>query len=151
MLNGARLRRMMVPPVASAPQAVVDMARDQATNLRTILGTVPPPPELLALETSVEKGAASVELGQKMFELLCTMTLDFVTDPVSKTVKPAENPEVLEKTPELQSKMTYLYTYGMRMLTGGLMEIDTLKDLVVEKLATRVGMTGEELDAWLDV
>lgn len=142
---------MMVPPVASAPQAVVDMAKDQAKNLRTILGSMPAPPELVALEASVEKGAAAVELGQKMFELLCTMTLDFVTDPESKTVKPAENPDVLDKTPELQSKMTYLYTYGMRMLTSGLLEIDTLKELIVAKLASRVGMTGEELDAWLDV
>ena len=37
------------------------------------------------------------------------------------------------------------------MIPSGFIEVDRCKEIVEERLAKRVGMTGEELDDWLDV
>ena len=40
---------------------------------------------------------------------------------------------------------------GIRMIPSGFIEVDRCKEIVEERLAKRVGMTGEQLDDWLDV
>lgn len=135
-----------------ASAEVSKMATEQTRNLRAILGPLAAPPELEALEEGVKKDLSNAELGERMFLLLIKMTLDYKTDPASQTVQIIDHPgETLEKTDDLQGKMQYLYTYGVRMMTTGLIDVDTLKEIVETKCAKRVGLTGQELDDWVDV
>lgn len=143
-------QRRLQAAIPSMDEGIVSMARDQASKLREMLGSTKAPAELEHLEAGIEASAA--DLGERMFELLITMTLDHVADPETRTIAPVESPgESLAQTPELQAKMQYLYSYGVRMLTSGLIDVDRLKGIVEAKMARRVGMSGEELDGWLDV
>ena len=47
------------------------------------------------------------------------------------------------------SKMAYCYEYGIKMFTRGLIKEDDLKQVVIEKLAGRVGLDGPKFDQWL--
>lgn len=128
------------------------MAREQAQMLRGMLGSTPGPIELDRLEAGIEKGASAEELGEHMFELLITVTLDFKADPETKSIEAVDSPgATLEASSDLQAKMQYLYTYGVRMMTTGLLDVDKLKDIILTKIAARVSMTGEQLDEWLEV
>ena len=45
--------------------------------------------------------------------------------------------------------MAYCYEYGIKMFTRGLIKEDDLKQVVIEKLAGRVGLDGPKFDEWL--
>ena len=110
--------------------------------------------ELKALEQAISKDAATEEIGAKMYELLCTSLLDYDRDEAdeNKLVPSASKGEVIPKdAPGLVEVMTNLYVYGIRMIPSGFIEVDRCKEIVEERLAKRVGMTGEQLDDWLDV
>jgi len=107
------------------------------------------PPELAALEAKVAADAPDSDIGIAMYELLVAMTLNFDTD--GQEMVPKDAPEILERTNEVAEKMTYLYRYGMRMVSQDVFDVDSLKDMIIRLLANRVGLTGEELDQWLDV
>ena len=47
--------------------------------------------------------------------------------------------------------MTNLYVYGIRMIPSGFITVERCKEIVETRLAKRVGMSGEELDQWLDI
>mmetsp|Transcript_1340 Transcript_1340/g.3429 ORF Transcript_1340/g.3429 Transcript_1340/m.3429 type:complete len:170 (-) Transcript_1340:386-895(-) len=136
----------------SAPAKIVEMAQQQTSNLRQALKSAPAPAELTALEASLAKGASAEDLGREMMLLLVSMTLDHVQDVENDSMSPVESPGApLDPTPEVKAKMQYLYSYGIRMMTSGLIDLETLQAVVVDKVAPRVGMSGEELDAWLDM
>ena len=110
--------------------------------------------ELKALEQAISQDAATEEIGAKMYELLCTSLLDYDRDEAdeNKLVPSASKGEVIPKdAPGLVEVMTNLYVYGIRMIPSGFIEVDRCKEIVEERLAKRVGMTGEQLDDWLDV
>jgi hypothetical protein len=110
--------------------------------------------ELKALEAAISKDEATEEIGAKMYELLCTSLLDYDRDEAdeNKLVPSASKGEVIPKdAPGLVEVMTNLYVYGIRMIPSGFIEVDRCKEIVEERLAKRVGMTGEQLDDWLDV
>ena len=112
------------------------------------------PPELQALDNAISSDAEQGEIGAKMYELLCTSFLDYDRDEADETkLVPSKTAgQVLAKDlPGLSDVMTNLYTYGMRMIPSGFISIDSCKAIVEERLAKRVGMTGEEFDEWLDV
>ena len=107
-----------------------------------------------ALEAAISKDMATEEIGAKMYELLCTSLLDYDRDEAdeNKLVPSASKGEVIPKdAPGLVEVMTNLYVYGIRMIPSGFIEVDRCKEIVEERLAKRVGMTGEQLDDWLDV
>ena len=130
--------------------AIAEMATQQATQVRERIGMAVPPKELGTLEEKIKSGSDN-DIGVAMYELLCALTLNYDADPGSGEVTPNNAPDTLETTDEVAGKMTYLYKYGMRMVSQGLFDVDTLKDLIVRLLANRVNMSGEELDSWLDV
>mmetsp|Transcript_14469 Transcript_14469/g.45588 ORF Transcript_14469/g.45588 Transcript_14469/m.45588 type:complete len:170 (+) Transcript_14469:86-595(+) len=151
--HGAGSRRSVraAASAAAAPESVVQMAQEQTKKLRQMLGALAGPPELERLEAGISSGASTEELGVAMFDLLVTMTLDFRNQD-SGAIEPVEEPGgSLPQSDEVRQKLQYLYTYGIRMMTTGLLSVDSLKDLVLKRLAARVGMDGKELDDWLDV
>mmetsp|Transcript_20261 Transcript_20261/g.26228 ORF Transcript_20261/g.26228 Transcript_20261/m.26228 type:complete len:172 (-) Transcript_20261:54-569(-) len=135
---------------SSATNPVVELAQNQVDKLRETLGSTPPPPELIKLEADIKRDASKQELGLSMFNLLITMTLDY--DNVDGYIEPAlDLPEILPQSEDMRQKMTYLYTYGMRMNASDLLSLGDLKDTILNRMAKRVGLSGEDLDNWLDV
>ena len=52
---------------------------------------------------------------------------------------------------KVREKMAYIYQYGISMLKRGYISQDALMDAVLTKIASRVGMTGEQFDQWLAI
>ncbi len=139
-------------PLAASPQ-VVEAAKNQVAAFKESHGGHVCD-ELKALEAAISKDEATEEIGAKMYELLCTSLLDYDRDEAdeNKLVPSASKGEVIPKdAPGLVEVMTNLYVYGIRMIPSGFIEVDRCKEIVEERLAKRVGMTGEQLDDWLDV
>jgi hypothetical protein len=89
-----------------------------------------------------------------MYELLCTSLLDYDRDEGDEdklVPSPNKGAAIPKDAPGLIEVMTNLYVYGIRMIPSGFIEVDRCKLIVEERLAKRVGMTGAELDDWLDV
>ena len=52
-------------------------------------------------------------------------------------------------TPEVKSEFSYLYKYGMNLIAKGVVDIDTVKSIVKERLIERTGLSPEEFDEWM--
>ena len=144
--------RRVARPLYASPQ-VVEVAKNQVAAFKESHGGHVCD-ELKALEAAISKDEATEEIGAKMYELLCTSLLDYDRDEAdeNKLVPSASKGEVIPKdAPGLVEVMTNLYVYGIRMIPSGFIEVDRCKEIVEERLAKRVGMTGEQLDDWLDV
>ena len=145
-------RRPRVTTLYASPQ-VMEAAKNQVAAFKESHGGHVCD-ELKALEQAISQDAATEEIGAKMYELLCTSLLDYDRDEAdeNKLVPSASKGEVIPKdAPGLVEVMTNLYVYGIRMIPSGFIEVDRCKEIVEERLAKRVGMTGEQLDDWLDV
>ena len=53
--------------------------------------------------------------------------------------------------PRVMEKLSYIYRYGITMFQRGMLAEEPLKEIVLTKIASRVGMNGEEFDQWLQV
>jgi uncharacterized protein YajQ (UPF0234 family) len=51
--------------------------------------------------------------------------------------------------PEVKAEFKHLYSYGMQLISKGLLDIDDCKNIVEERLIKRTGLSPEEFDAWL--
>jgi len=114
----------------------------------------PQPAELKALEASLRAKAGEMEVGAKMYELMCAAYLDYdrdAADPDKLVPSPTAGQALDKDAPGLAEVMTYLYTYGMNMIPAGVIGIEDCTRIVEERLAGRVGLTGQQLDDWLDV
>ena len=61
----------------------------------------------------------------------------------------AESPHLDPKEPKVRRDMTFLFNHAFTMFTQGLLEEDSLPQLVQEELCDRIGMSGEEFEVWL--
>ena len=137
----------------STPVDVTDAAVKQIEAFR-LSHAGHEPAELGALEKAVAAKAEPQAVGAAMYELLCTSMLDYDRDgdDEEKLVVSATVGQTLPKdAPGLSEVMTNLYVYGLRMIPSGLISVDDCKRIVEDRIAKRVGLTGEELDEWLDV
>ena len=137
----------------STPVDVTDAAVKQIEAFR-LSHAGHEPAELGALEKAVAAKAEPQAVGAAMYELLCTSMLDYDRDgdDEEKLVVSATVGQTLPKdAPGLSEVMTNLYVYGLRMIPSGLISVDDCKRIVEDRIAKRVGLTGEELDQWLDV
>ena len=50
---------------------------------------------------------------------------------------------------EVKDEFSYLYKYGMSLCAKGILSVDTVKQIVTERLIERTGLTPEEFDSWL--
>ena len=140
-----------VPRDATAE--MLDAAKNQVKDFKESHGGHVPP-ELEKLENAISLNMDQGEVGARMYELLCTSYLDYDrdADDETKLVPSSTAGQTLDKDlPGLREVLTSLYAYGMRMIPAGFISRDTCVRVVEERLAKRVGITGEELDEWLDV
>jgi hypothetical protein len=71
-------------------------------------------------------------------------------DPDTGTLTPTEYdiPSNLD-VPEVKKEFHYLYSYGIGLIANGLMSMETVKDIVKDRLIIRTGLSPQEFDEWL--
>ena len=53
--------------------------------------------------------------------------------------------------PKVKEKMAYIYSYGITMFKRNFIAGDALKEIVLERIAGRIGMDGPTFDQWLEI
>lgn len=111
---------------------------------------VAPPPELEELRQARDAGADSKELAAKIYILLIEQGMLYDQDPDDGSLSPTNfDIKANLEIPEVKQEFAYLYKYGMSLISKGVVDIDTVKEIVKERLIKRTGLTPEEFDAWL--
>mmetsp|Transcript_2403 Transcript_2403/g.5214 ORF Transcript_2403/g.5214 Transcript_2403/m.5214 type:complete len:206 (-) Transcript_2403:89-706(-) len=108
------------------------------------------PPELEALREARKANAPPSEISIKIYELMIERAMRFDADPDTGALTPTgfDIPNNLE-IPEVKEEFSHLYSYGMMIMDKGLLEAEVLKEIVIERLIKRTGLTPEEFDKWL--
>jgi hypothetical protein len=151
---------MVESDFASAMPAKPEMTRSErlersamefADSIRSSLGDgVEELPELVALEKAARDGADAATLAIRIYELMIEQGMMYDKDPDTGILTPTDYdiPANLD-VPEVKKEFSYLYTYGMSLITSGMMSVDTVKDIVKDRLIIRTGLSPEEFDTWL--
>jgi hypothetical protein len=138
-------------PVLTVEEKMYESATDFIANLEGRLKEgVAAPPELEALREARDRDAPVPEMATKIYELMIEQGMLYDQDPESGLLGLTDfdisaNLEI----PEVKQEFSYLYKYGMNMITTGLVDVETLKDVVSKRLIKRTGLTPEEFDTWL--
>ena len=108
------------------------------------------PPELEVLREARKANAPPDELAIKIYSLMIERAMRFDVDPDTGALTPTgfDIPNNLE-VPEVKKEFSHLYSYGMMLMNKGLLKADVLKEIVIERLIERTGLTPEEFDKWL--
>jgi len=151
-LRSSRLVATDAEAASEAPTAV-DIAESASRAIDTLVGMlddgVSPPPSLLALKQAIESGESET-IAKALYELLVEQTLDFDMSEERKLVETKVDYSQTDNA-LVREKMLYVYTYGISMFKRGYISGDALKEVVLEKVAARVGMDGPEFDKWLNI
>jgi hypothetical protein len=142
---------MPTKPELSLSERLEQRAREFVDTIRSSLGDgVAEPPELIALESAYTNGANPETLAIRIYELMIEQGMLYDKDPETGILTPTgyDIPSNLD-VPEVQKEFKYLYTYGMSLIAGGIISIETVKDIVKDRLIARTGLEPEEFDAWL--
>lgn len=112
---------------------------------------VKPPAELDSLIKATESGADGKTLAKLIYVVMIEvgMCYDLNGD---QSLTPTRF-VVLEnlQIPEVKREFSYLYTYGMNLAQMEMIEVDDLREIVVERLIKRTGMEPREFDSWLSL
>jgi len=108
------------------------------------------PPELEALREARKKNAPPLEIASKIYELMIERGMRYDEDPDTGRLTPTDFdiPNNLE-VPEVKKEFSHLYSYGMMLMNRGMLEAEPLKEIVIERLIKRTGLSPEEFDKWL--
>ena len=142
---------MPAKPAMTTLERLERSATEFVDSIRSSLGEgVEELPELVALEEASRNGADGDTLAIRIYELMIEQGMMYDKDPDTGILTPTEYdiPSNLD-VPEVKKEFSYLYTYGMSLITSGMMSIDTVKDIVKDRLISRTGLSPEEFDAWL--
>ena len=108
------------------------------------------PPELEALREARKANADPKEMTLKIYELMIERAMRYDEDPETSTLTPTgfDIPNNLD-VPEVKKEFAHLYSYGMMLMKRGMLDGETLKGVVIERLIKRTELTPEEFDKWL--
>ena len=129
-----------------------NLAESAAAALDQMLGMLgegcDPPAAAEPLRTAIA-GGDQLDIGEKLYLLLVEQTLeyDFIDGKFSKTKIDWSKTD----DDKVKEKMTYIYTYGIKMLTNGVLSEDALREAVLNKVASKVNMDGPAFDKWLAI
>lgn len=108
------------------------------------------PPELEELRAARDAGADGKELALKVYILLIEQGMLYDSDPdTGKLALTNFNIKEGLDIPEVKQEFAYLYKYGMGLVQKGVVDVETIKEVVKERLISRTGQTPEEFDEWL--
>jgi len=111
---------------------------------------VAPPPELEELRQARDAGADASELAAKIYILLIEQGMLYDQDPNDGSLSPTNfDIKANLEVPEVKQEFAYLYKYGMSLISKGVVDMETIKEIVVERLIKRTGLTPKEFDSWL--
>jgi len=108
------------------------------------------PPELEALREARKANAPASEITVKVYDLMIERAMRYDEDPDSGSLTPTgfDIPNNLE-VPEVKKEFSHLYSYGMMLMNRGMLDGEVLKEIVIERLIKRTGLSPEEFDKWL--
>ena len=108
------------------------------------------PPELEGLREARKANAPPAEITIKIYELMIERAMLYDEDPETSSLSLTgfDIPNNLE-VPEVKKEFSHLYSYGMMLMNRGMLKSDDLKEIVIERLIKRTGLTPEEFDKWL--
>jgi hypothetical protein len=102
------------------------------------------------LKAARDGKADPCELASKIYVLLIEQGMLYDQSPEDGTLTPTnfiikENLEI----PEVKEEFSYLYKYGMSLIAKEVVDVDTIKGIVKDRLIKRTGLSPEEFDSWL--
>jgi hypothetical protein len=111
---------------------------------------VNPPPQVDALRQARDSNADIDILAACIYELLIEQGMLYDQDPEDGTLS-LTNFDIQNnlEIKEVKDEFSYLYKYGMSLCAKGILSVDTVKQIVTERLIARTGLTPEEFDSWL--
>jgi len=137
-------------PAPRQPPNVAEAAQTSIDNVLQMLSPdVEPPKSMLPLKEAISGGDTLV-IGAALYDMLIEQTLDYDVTEEKKMVASTRDYSKTDD-PLVKEKIGYVYTYGINMLKRGLIAEDAVRDIVVGKICSRVGMDGAELDQWLQI
>lgn len=151
MLESDFASAMPLKPETTVRERLEQSAKDFGESIRNSLGEgVEELPELVALESAVSGGADTATLAIRIYELMIEQGMMYDKDPETGILTPTEYdiPANLD-VPEVKKEFHYLYSYGIGLIANGMMSLETVKDIVKDRLICRTGLSPEEFDAWL--
>ena len=142
----AAVRMQDEPP---APENLGETATAAMDSIMQMLSDeAEPPKNLIAVKNAVSGGDA-LAIGEALYLLLAEQALDY--DMKDGMMYPTAVDYSNTDDEKVREKMAYIYQYGISMLKRGYISQDALMDAVLTKIASRVGMTGEQFDQWLAI
>lgn len=138
-------------PVLSFQEQMTESATTFMVDLESRLGEgVSVPTEFDELKAARDGKADPCELASKIYVLLIEQGMLYDQSPEDGTLTPTnfiikENLEI----PEVKEEFSYLYKYGMSLIAKEVVDVDTIKGIVKDRLIKRTGLSPEEFDSWL--
>jgi len=157
MAGGSDFESDFASAMPEAPQLTLREFLEQAAD-RTISNVqgslaegVVAVPELDALRKLRDSGTATdEELSCAIYALMIERGMTYDEDPDTGVLTPTEfvvkdNLDV----PEVKEEFSYLYRYGMSLISKGLVSVDNVKKIVTDRLIARTGLDPVAFDDWL--
>jgi len=139
-------------PEITLEEKMNQSADDFIENMTNALSekSTTPPPELEALKEARKKNAPTSEITVKVYDLMIERAMLYDEDPDTGSLSPTgfDIPDNLD-VPEVNKEFKHLYSYGMMLMKKGLLDGEGLKEIVLERLVKRTGLSPEEFDKWL--
>jgi len=128
---------------------MADTANSAIDQVMSMLGDVQPPASLTDLKEAIADGD-SIDIAKKLFLVLLDQSIQYdVTD--DRTLVPTTVDFTATEDPRVRDKLAYIYTYGITMYQRGYIPGDWLEGVILDKVASRVGMDGPAFDQWLQI
>jgi hypothetical protein len=151
MLESDFASAMPEKPKLSKQEEILQMATAFIVDIENrIAEGVEAVPELEALRQARDNNADEKELAQKVYELMIEAGMVYDQDPnTGSLTKTNFNIKNNLDIPEVKSEFAHLYNYGQSLCASGVLDIDTVKEIVMTRLIERTGLSPEEFDSWL--
>jgi len=142
---------MPTKPELSMEERLVESATEFISMFTARLGEgVPEPPEVAALKEARDTGAGTNVMAARIYELMIEQGMLYDEDPDNGTLTPTDfDIKSSLEDPVIKKEFDFLYKYGMGLFSKGLVDVETIKTIVKERLIARTGLTPEKFDEWL--
>jgi len=108
--------------------------------------------EIKALQEAIDDSSSSSSLlSQRIYELLIEKGMRFDFDPDTGALTETQFSDLTQLLDNRAVKNEFfrLYSFGMQAAMTGVLDSETVKSIVEERLVSRTGLSPVEFDAWL--
>lgn len=97
-----------------------------------------------------DSSSSDEELSSAIYILMIERGMTYDEDPENGILTPTNfDIKANLEEPAVKKEFSFLYGYGMQLISRGFVSMDKIKEIVTERLISRTGLTPEEFDAWL--